>query len=204
MLGRGGWDERATAVLEAGREEICLHLRGPRTDGSVLYHLAEALLPRARAVGALLFVNDRVDVALAADVDGVHLGARSLPVTAARTLWPAGRWLGASTRSAAEASSARREGADYVFLGTIYPTPSHPGVAGMGVAGVHAAAGSVGDFPIVSIGGIDAGRAPEVLASGAHGIAVVRGVWEARDPAAAVARYLERMEETQPEKVESK
>ena len=110
LLARGGWPSRAVAVLEAGGEGVCLHLRGPRTDGAVLHRLAHDLLPHARRTGASLFVNDRVDIALAMDVDGVHLPGHSLPVAAARSLLGPKRWLGASCHDAAEAARARSEG----------------------------------------------------------------------------------------------
>jgi thiamine-phosphate pyrophosphorylase len=191
LLAGNRWVTRAAVVLEAGGAEMCLHLRGPRTDGATLFSLASELLPRARAGGALLFMNDRVDVALAARLDGVHLGARSLPVDAARVLLPPSRWLGVSCHDAAGASAAQREGADYAFLGTIFPTPSHPGVAGMGSAGLEETVRGLDGLPIVAIGGIDPARVTDVLGAGARGVAVVRGVWGARDPAEAVGRYLE-------------
>jgi thiamine-phosphate diphosphorylase len=92
--------------------------------------------------------------------------------------------------------AARAEGADYAFLGTLFDTPTHPERKGMGLEGLAAAAGRVEGFPLVAIGGIDPVRVPEVLAAGAYGVAVVRGVWDARDPATAVRRYLQAMETT--------
>jgi thiamine-phosphate pyrophosphorylase len=190
MLSRGGFEARAREVLEAGSSEIALHLRGPATDGATLYALAQELLPRARDAGALLIVNDRLDVALALDVHGAHVGHRSLGVGSARALLGDGRLLGASVRDAAEARIAGGEGADFVFLGTIFPTPSHPGYAGMGLEALEAVARSVSGWPsVVAIGGIDPARAAEVLGAGAHGVAVVRGVWDSRDPTEAVQRY---------------
>jgi thiamine-phosphate pyrophosphorylase len=195
VIGRGGFEARAVDVLEAGGVELALHLRGPRTDGVTLYTLARTLLPRARRTGALLFVNDRLDVALALQVDGAHLGHRSLGVGVARELVGEAPWLGVSVRDAREAEVAAREGADYVFLGTIFTTPSHPGRAGMGLEGVAAVTGAMKRFdisvPVVGIGGIDDVRAGEVLGAGAHGIAVMRGVWDDRDAPAAVGRYRE-------------
>jgi thiamine-phosphate diphosphorylase len=95
-------------------------------------------------------------------------------------------------RDAAEARVAAEEGADYAFLGTIFPTPSHPGHVGMGLEGLRAVVGQVPpELPVVAIGGIDAARAADVLGAGAHGIAVVRGVWGSRDPAGAVRHYRE-------------
>jgi thiamine-phosphate pyrophosphorylase len=200
-LGRAGFEARAIDVLEAGGVDVALHLRGPATDGATLYAIARTLLPHARRSGALLFVNDRLDVALALEVDGAHLGHRSLGVRVARELLGDASWLGASVRDAREAEVAAREGADYVFLGTIFATPSHPGHAGMGLEGVAAVTGAVKRFatsaplgaplgiPVVAIGGIGAARARDVLGAGAHGIAAVRGVWDSRDPPAAVRRY---------------
>jgi thiamine-phosphate pyrophosphorylase len=197
MLARGGFESRAIDVLEAGAGDVALHLRGPATDGATLYALTRTLLPHARRSGALLFVNDRVDVGLALEVDGVHLGHRSLGVRVARDLLGDAPWLGASVRDASEAAAAAGEGADYVFLGTIFPTPSHPGHAGMGLEGLAAVTGAVGrlgtPIPVVAIGGIDAVRAREVLGAGAHGIAVVRGVWDSADPPEAVRRYTSAM-----------
>jgi thiamine-phosphate pyrophosphorylase len=192
MLGRGGWKERARDVLSAGGGDLCLHLRGPRTDGATLHRLAVELLPHARRSDALLLMNDRVDVALAVDVDGAHLGGRSLPVGAARKLLGTGRWLGVSCHDAASGAASCREGADFLFLGTIFPTPTHPGMAGMGLEGLAATVQRL-DCPVVAIGGIDPARVPDALAAGAYGVAVVRGVWDARDPAAAVRRYAEAM-----------
>jgi thiamine-phosphate pyrophosphorylase len=197
VLARGGFESRAIGVLEAGEADVALHLRGPATDGATLYALAGTLLPHARRAGGLLFVNDRVDVGLALEVDGVHLGHRSLDVGVARELLGDAPWLGASVRDAREAVVAAGEGADYVFLGTIFATPSHPGQAGMGLEGLAAVTGAVGRLdtppPVMAIGGVDAGRAGDVLGAGAHGIAVVRGVWDSRDPAAAVRRYRDRV-----------
>lgn len=194
VLARGGWTALAAAALAAGARDVCLHLRGPRTAGAPLHRLAEELLPAARQAGAMLFVNDRVDVALAVDVDGVHLGRRSLPVAAARRVLRPDRRLGASCHDAAEAILARGDGADYAFVGTIFPTPSHPGVPGMGLAGLAATLARLGSWPVIGIGGIDPARVGEVLGAGAYGVAVVRGVWDARDPADAVRRYVEAIE----------
>jgi thiamine-phosphate pyrophosphorylase len=197
MLARGGFESRAIEVLEAGAADVALHLRGPGTDGATLYALARTLLPHARRAGALLFVNDRVDVGLALEVEGIHLGHRSLGVRVARDLLGDAPWLGASVRDAREAAVAAAEGADYVFLGTIFATPSHPGQAGMGLNGLTAVAGAIGRLatpvPVVAIGGIDAARAGDVLGAGAHGIAVVRGVWDSKDPPSAVRHYRDRV-----------
>ena len=195
MLARGGFEQKAIAVLEAAGPRVALHVRGPRTDGSTLYRIAASLLPHARRTGTALFVNDRLDVALALEVDGAHVGHRSLGVRVARALLGADVWLGASVHDAKDAADAKREGADYAFLGTIFDTPTHPGRKGMGLEGLAATVGRVGGLPLVAIGGIDPTRVPDVLGAGAFGVAVVRGVWDSRDAPAAVRRYAEALEE---------
>lgn len=195
MLGRGGFEQKAIEVLEAAGSGVALHVRGPRTDGSTLYRIAASLLPHARRTGTSLFVNDRLDVALALQVDGAHVGHRSLGVRVARALLGPDVWLGASVHDAADALEARREGADYAFLGTIFDTPTHPGRKGMGLEGLAATVGRVGAFPLIAIGGIDAARVGDVLAAGAYGVAVVRGVWDSRDAPAAVGRYAQALEQ---------
>jgi thiamine-phosphate diphosphorylase len=139
----------------------------------------------------MLVVNDRVDVALSVDVDGAHVGGRSLPVAAARRLLGPERWLGASCHNARQAAAARWDGADYVLLGTIFATPTHPGVAGMGPEGLAATLARLRGCPVIGIGGIDPAKVSDVLRVGAHGVAVVRGVWDAPDPARAVRRYVQ-------------
>jgi thiamine-phosphate pyrophosphorylase len=195
MLGRAGFEQRAIEVLEAAGSGVALHVRGPRTDGSTLYRIAAALLPHARRTGTALFVNDRLDVALALEADGAHVGHRSLGVRVARGLLGPDVWLGASVHDAADATDAKGEGADYAFLGTIFDTPSHPGRKGMGLEGLAATVGRTGGLPLVAIGGIDPGQVPDVLAAGAYGVAVVRGIWDARDTPAAVGRYAQALEE---------
>lgn len=195
MLRRVGWESLAIEVLEAGGPRVAVHVRGPGTEGGEIYRHVERLLPYARRTGGNLFVNDRVDVGLVLDVDGVHLGRRSLPVRMARELLD-GRavWIGASTGGGDGAAVLGEEGADYVFLGTIFETPTHPGSSGMGLADLTGAVESARDVPVIGIGGIDPEKAGEVRRAGAWGAAVVRGVWEAPDAAAAVRRYLDEME----------
>ncbi|MEJ2677996.1 MAG: thiamine phosphate synthase [Gemmatimonadota bacterium] len=182
--------ERATAVLAAHGPGVALHVRAHGMDGRPLLRIVRALAP---AGAALLLVNDRVDVALAADV-GAQIGRRSLPVPVARRLLPR-RWLGYSAHAAGEAETAVREGADFVVLGTIFATPSHPGAGGTGVGLVRAAAPVA---PVVAIGGITAERVALCVAAGAHGVAVLGGVWTADDPVAATGSYLQALDAARP------
>jgi thiamine-phosphate pyrophosphorylase len=178
----------AGALLSAHGGDLALHVRGPATMARRLLEIAESLVPVAEAAGAMLLVNDRVDVALAAGATGVQLGSRSIPPADARPLL-GDRIIGCSAHSA-EGAEAVSRWIDFLFLGTIYPTPSHPDDAGGGPALVAAAAART-TVPILAIGGVTTERVAEVVAAGAHGVAVIRGVWAPVDPVAAARRYLD-------------
>ena len=185
----------------AGGGVVALHLRGPRTSGRRLTRLARTLCEPAAAYGIRLLLNDRVDVALAVGAVGaggavgVHLGSRSMPPAEARRLLGAKRLLGVSVHSVSEAVSAAESGADYLFVGTLFETPSHPRAAVKGVELVGLVATRV-DPPLVGIGGVTPERAAEVVASGAHGVAAIRGIWDAPSPPDAVQAYLDVLEGT--------
>lgn len=143
---------------------------------------------RATVAGrARVVVNDRLDVALAAGADGVHLPANGLPVGAARRLAPTGFLIGRSVHAPAEAAAAAAAGADYVVLGTIFATASKPGQAPAGV-GLIAATRVVCRLPILAIGGMTAENAGAVLAAGADGIAAISAILADPEPASAAAR----------------
>ena len=188
ILARPGFGAAALQVLETGGARVALHVRGPQTSGRALHRAAAGLIFPARRAGAWLVINDRVDVALALGVRRVHLGARSLPARVARRLLGPGACLGRSVHSAAE---ARGEGGqiDYLFSGTVFATPSHPGATpeGTGVVRAVAAAGTV---PVVGIGGITPGRVSRVIRAGAHGVAAIRAVWDAPSTGGGVRRFL--------------
>lgn len=156
------------------------------------------LLPVARSIradtheaGALFFVNDRLDLALAVGADGVHLGAHDLPVARARRIAPPGFLIGFSADDPAVARAAVRAGADYVGCGTVYPTRTKATAgAAIGTKRLNDVARAV-PAPVVAIGGITTRRAPRVFAAGAAGCAVVSSVMASPDPGRAVRRFLE-------------
>lgn len=191
VLAREDFSEAARGVLRAGGARTALHLRGPATPGGRLHALAQALVGPAGEAGALLVVNDRVDLALATGAGGVHLGARSLPVGEARRLLGAGVGVGCSVHDPGEARRAASEGADWLFAGSVHETPSHPGRAPLGLGGLAAVCREAGGVPVVAIGGMTPGRVAEAVAAGARGVAAIRGVWGAADPGAAVGDYLQ-------------
>ena len=157
-----------------------------------LLALAESLRALTRQHGAALLVNDRVDVALACDADGVHLPARSFAVADARRLLGAQRLIGVSTHAPAELSAADAAGADFAVFGPLYDTPSKRTYgSALGPAAL-ADARRATALPLFAIGGLDLERVTDVHAHGADGVAVIRAVLAAADPAAAAAALLGR------------
>ncbi|WP_436701673.1 thiamine phosphate synthase [Nocardioides sp. BYT-33-1] len=157
-------------------------IRDKALPTGALVTLVRAVLAAVRPAGATVVVNDRLDVALAAGADGVHLGGDDLAVADARRLAP-GLLIGATCRSRAEVLAAAADGADYAGFGPVFATDSKPGLpVPLGVAAVTAAAGPL---PLVAIGGVTARTAGEVRAAGAHGVAVIGAIWRHPDPVVA-------------------
>lgn len=189
LLG-GGRDaiDQARAALAGGAGVI--QLRDKHATSRRLYELAVALGALTEAAGARLIINDRLDIALAAGADGVHLGPDDLPVTLARRLLPAAMLIGASTGTVAEAIAAARDGADYLGVGAIYEARGSKADAGapIGPERLREIRSAV-SLPIVGIGGIKPENAAAVIAAGADGVAVITGVVGAPDIAAAARAY---------------
>lgn len=189
VLARPDFPSAARAVLAAGGPDLALHLRGPHAGGRVLWELADSLARAAEENGALLLVNDRVDVALAVGAGGVQLGRRSMAPPDARRLLGRDAVIGSSVGTVDEARAATGAGADWLLAGHVFATATHPGREGIGVAGLRAIAGL--GLPTVAIGGMTPERVAEARTAGARGAAAIRAVWDADDPAQAVARFLE-------------
>jgi thiamine-phosphate pyrophosphorylase len=175
--------DAALAGIPPGR--VAIQLREKDLGGKDLLALARALLEVCRARGQFLLVNDRVDVALVAGADGVHLPSAGIPPADARRLLGPAALVGVSCHSSADVARARDGGASYATFGPIHETPSkRPFGPPVGVAALRSAA-ALG-LPLVALGGMDAARAPEAVAAGASGVAVVRAWLLGSDPAAAV------------------
>ena len=179
----------AGALAGAGGGAVAIHARGARLTGCEHFALASQF----GSLAAPLFVNDRLDVALAVHAGGVQLGRGSLPPSEARRLNP-GWWIGRSVHSIEEARSALDEGADYLLVGPVYATASHPGAAPLGVERLGAIAG-VG-LPVIAIGGVTPERVRELRVAGVHGVAAIRALWDATDPAHAAQEMLLAMDDT--------
>jgi thiamine-phosphate pyrophosphorylase len=174
-------------ALRGGVRAVQLRERG--LDARALLALARELRTVTRNYDALLLVNDRVDVALACDADGIHLPTHSFAVSDARRLLGSQRLIGVSTHRLEEVTAAARAGADFVVFGPVYETPSKRQYgAPVGPAALEAATG-VG-IPVLAIGGMTAERVGEVQARRASGIAVIRAILGARDPANAAGKMV--------------
>ena len=150
-----------------------------------LYPLALEMRRLTQRYGARLLINDRVDVALAVDADGVHLTTTSLPASVARQVLGPGRLIGASTHTLAEVQAAAEGGADFLVFGPVFFTPSKaPYGEPVGLDALRTARAAV-TLPILAIGGVKKANLDQVLAAGADGIAVISAVISADDPMAA-------------------
>lgn len=177
-------------VAEVGVRLVQLRMKGLRDADA--YNVASQVATELRRRGALLIVNDRVDLALAVDADGVHAGADDLPLSVARRLIGPERILGASAHDPSEATRAVQGGADYLGCGSVFPTgtKSDATVRGLDVVREVRAATIA---PVFGIGGIDASNAARVIQAGADGVAVVRAIADATDPAAAAKQLLDQV-----------
>lgn len=180
--------EIVRATLDAGAPAV--QLRAKNVTTRAMTELALLLREETWAAGALFFVNDRVDVALAAGADGAHLGDDDLPLAHARRITPPGFLLGRSAESVPAAIQAQQEGADYLGVGSVYLTASKTDAGSpIGMSRLAEVIEAV-SIPVVGIGGINASNAAAAFSAGAAGVAVIRAVLDAADPGAATRALL--------------
>ena len=170
-----------------------VQLREREMAGGELLSLARRIKAVTRGK-ALLIINDRVDVAIAVESDGVQIPEAGLPTLTVRGL--VGRYtvLGRSVHSFEAAQSARREGAEFVIAGTMYETPSHPDVELNGPALIEAITKD-SSFPVLAIGGVKADKVEELVQAGAAGVAVTSAIAGAEDPKAAAQELMTALRE---------
>ena len=185
---RPDFDAVASALAAGGGKDLALHARGRDLTGLEHYDLAV----RLAVLPSPLFVNDRLDVALSVPAAGVQLGQAGLPVSAARALNPLW-WIGKSVHNVAESEAAIIAGADYLVVGPVFATASHPARAPLGLATLQQIVAAAGELPVIAIGGVTVDRVQEVRGSGAYGIAAIRALWDDAEPAEAARRMREWM-----------
>ena len=185
LQGRFSHEELARLAIAGGAGAI--QFRQKQGSTRELIEIARAMQAICRRLGIPLIVNDRLDVAIAVAADGVHLGQDDFPLALAREILGPDKIIGGSASTLEEARFCQAQAVDYIGLGPVYPTGSKDDAnpAG-GLDLVRRVTGELG-LPVIAIGGIDAKRAPEILAAGAHGVAVISAVCCQADPAAAAA-----------------
>ena len=186
--------DRVAAAVGGGVSLV--QLRAKEMPGGLMLSLTLELA-RTIAGRATLLVNERVDVAATAKVQGVQLGEQALPARAARQLLAPGSLVGRSVHSVDGALQALADGADFLVVGTMFQTSSHPGEEPAGpqlMRNVADSVGGVGGLPLIGIGGITPGNVDAVIGAGASGVAVIRSILSADDPRSAAEKMKSALE----------
>ena len=169
---------RAGNISDVQRAEDCgvrvVQYRNKNAETKEMYE--EALKLRKICSNALFLINDRIDIALAVDADGVHLGQSDMPYTAAREILGSDRVIGITVHNLSEALDAQRNGADYLGVSPIFPTATKPDAGRpAGIILIEEIRALV-DIPLIAIGGISLANAPEVIRAGADGLCAISAV----------------------------
>lgn len=183
--------ETVAGAIEGGVD--WLQIRDKSAAALDLYEFARNVLTKwPNAHGSGIIVNDRVDVALALDLQGVHLARKSLPPHEVRRLLRPGQLMGVSVHSLEEAIQAERDGADYVTYGHIFPTSSKPGLPHRGTKPLRAMVERL-NIPVLAIGGIDVDNVADVVNTGCAGIVVISAIGSKTDAKRAARELKEAM-----------
>ncbi|MBA7691332.1 Thiamine-phosphate synthase [subsurface metagenome] len=183
--------EVASQIIRGGAKTI--QLRDKLLSKKELLPIAQQLKNLCAEHNVLFIVNDYLDIALAADADGLHLGQNDLPTKVARKLLPIDKILGCSTTTVEQAITAESDGADYIAVGSIYPTTSKETAKVIGLDGLRQIRQAV-TLPLVAIGGITKDNAAEVIAAGASSVAVISAILQAESPEEAARQIVARLE----------
>ena len=191
--GARGVEEVVRAAVAGG--VTLVQLRDKNIDARPMLALGRRLLELLRPAGIGLIVNDRIDVALALDAEGVHIGQQDMPYAEARRQLGPKKIIGVSVGSEAEARQAAGWDVDYVGVGPVYPTATKPD-AGMALGADEAARlARISGHRAVAIGGIDVTNAAALYAAGLEGVAVISAICAAPDPGAATRSLVRVMRE---------
>ncbi|MEP7326296.1 MAG: thiamine phosphate synthase [Gemmatimonadota bacterium] len=177
---------RAAAIAAAG-PAVALHARDHHAGGARLSQVATRFLALARPPEASVLVNGHPEIAMALAAHGAQLRPEDVSPSEARQVMPRG-WIGSSVHSREAAETAAADGADFLMVGAIFSTPSHPESRPAGTQLIRECA-SLG-LPVIAIGGITVERSREARDAGAYGVAAISGLWHSPDPAAAALSML--------------
>ena len=187
---RDGRDALGVVAAAVAAGAPVVQVRAKDCTDRVLHDFARRVVELCTPRGVTCIVNDRVDVALAVGAAGTHLGAEDLPIAAVRRVAGPRHLIGGTARDPERAAALVAEGADYLGVGPGYRTVTKPGLpAPLGPEVIGAVASAV-HVPVIAIGGITAQHVPELVAAGAHGVAVVTAISDAADPIEATRTLL--------------
>ena len=179
-----------TARLAAENGATVVQLRAPNWKKRQWLETASELKSMLKPFGVPLIINDHIDIALAVDADGVHVGQDDMPVAEVRRLIGPGKWLGLSITNAKEMAEIPYELVDYLGIGPVYPTGTKSDAAPATGVPVFAGLVAASRLPVVAIGGIQVGNCQALMQAGAKGVAVVSAICGQDDPARATAVLL--------------
>jgi thiamine-phosphate diphosphorylase len=188
VIARADFIDVACAVMRGLGARGALHLRGSRVSGARFLALAEGLAAAQGLTGAWLIINDRIDVALASGARGAQLTSRSLAASDARHIAPL-LAIGASVHDLDEGRVAVAAGADWLVAGQLFAQTSQPDRPQLGMGWVRTLVAST-SVPVIAIGGVQPNHASALRAMGVHGVAVIRGIWDAPNAEQAATEYL--------------
>ena len=180
------WDSVEDAILGG---VTLVQLREKEISSKEYLELAQRVKEVTDRHGIPLIINDRIDIALAIDADGVHLGPEDLPVPLTRKLLGHGKIIGASAASVDEALLFQAQGADYLGVGAVFPTATKRGTEKVGFEDLRGIKSAV-HIPVVAIGGINAENAKPVMETGVDGVAVVSAIMDQTDIREAARQLL--------------
>ncbi len=190
LKGRGHVEVASQAIRGGART---VQLRDKLQSKKELLTIAQELKNLCAEHNVLFVMNDYLDLALASDADGLHLGQNDLPIKLARKLLPMDKILGCSTTTVDQAIAAESEGADYIAAGSIYPTSSKETAKLIGLEGLSQIRKAI-SLPLVAIGGITEDNTAEVLTAGADSVAVISAILQAESPEKAARQVAARFE----------
>jgi thiamine-phosphate pyrophosphorylase len=194
VLAKGRSDIQWLEAVLAGGARI-VQLRDKQSDDLTFYRKALVFREKTREAGALFIVNNRVDIALLANADGVHLGNTDLPAQEVRKLAPE-LLIGVSCNTLEQASTAKERGASYFNIGPLYPTETKKNLTPFLGPDVIEKFTALCDLPFTVMGGVKLDHVPELLAKGVQRIAVVTALSQANDIAAETKRWIEALDKT--------
>lgn len=171
-----------------------VQLREKDCDSKEYYELAKSLKKITDSHGVPLIIDDRVDIALAVDAAGVHVGQSDLPADVVRRILGPGKIIGVTAKTLEQAKKAKADGADYLGVGAMYPSTTKTDAIGIGKETLQQICQEV-DLPVVAIGGITADKVPELKKCGIAGVAVISAILGAKDRKASAIEFRKVWEE---------